>query len=177
MSSALTLARPYARAAFETALAHKSLAAWAEKLAFAAEVASDPRVAALFGNPRLSSDQLASLCLPHGEAYASEFGRFVSLLAANGRLPVLPEIAALFEQLKLESERRLKVRLRTAERLDEASVEKLSAALKRRFQRDVDISQSIDPKMIGGVVIDAGDIVIDGSVRGRLARLEQALAQ
>ena len=177
MSSALTLARPYARAAFETAHSHAALASWAEKLAFAADVAADPRITALFGNPRLSDSELASLFLPHGEKADTEFGRFISLLAENGRLPVLPEIAALFEQLKLESERTLKVRLRTAIRVDAAELEKITAALKRRFDRDIEITQSIDPKMLGGAIIDAGEIVIDGSVRGRLARLEQALVQ
>jgi F-type H+-transporting ATPase subunit delta len=175
MSSALTLARPYARAAFELAHANKSLPSWAEKLAFAAQVASDPRVAALFGNPRVSPAELASLFLPHGETAESEFGRFASLLVENGRLSVLPEISALFEQLKLDSERMLKVRLRTAARVEPTELEKISAALKRRFNRDIELTQSIDPKMIGGAIIDAGDIVIDGSVRGRLARLEQAL--
>ncbi|HOX70558.1 MAG: F0F1 ATP synthase subunit delta [Dokdonella sp.] len=175
MSSALTLARPYARAAFETALARSALAGWAEKLAFAAEVAADPRVVALFGNPRLGGSQLASLFLPQGEKTDGDFGHFISLLAENGRLPVLPEIGALFEQLKLESERTLKVRLRTAVRVDTPELEKISAALKRRFNRDIELTQSIDPKMLGGAVIDAGEVVIDGSVRGRLARLEQAL--
>ena len=177
MSSALTLARPYARAAFETAHSHAALASWAEKLAFAATVAADPGVAALFGNPRLSSDQLASLFLPHGEQVDTDFSRFIGLLADNGRRSVLPEIGALFEQLKLDSERTLKVRLRTAERVDAAELEKISAALKRRFDRNIELTQSIDPKMLGGAIIDAGEIVIDGSVRGRLARLEQALIQ
>lgn len=175
MSSALTLARPYARAAFETALSHSTLPGWAEKLAFAAEVAADSRVFALFGNPRLSSRELASLFLPHGEKGDSDFSRFISLLADNGRLPVLPEIGALFEQLKLESERTLKVHLRTAVRVDAPELEKIKAALKRRFDRDIELSQSIDPTMMGGAVVDAGEVVIDGSVRGRLARLEQAL--
>ena len=177
MSSALTLARPYARAAFETAVSSASLAVWAEKLAFAAQVAGDPGVVGLFGNPRLTAGELASLFLPPAVKVDSSFGRFISLLADNGRLPVLPEIAALFEQLKLDSERTLRVRLRTATRVEAAELDKISAALKRRFNRDVELSQSIDPKMIGGAVIDAGEIVIDGSVRGRLARLEQALVQ
>lgn len=177
MSSALTLARPYARAAFETGHSHAALAGWAEKLAFAAEVAADSRIVSLFGNPRLSTSELASLFLPQGEKVDSEFAHFINLLAENGRLTVLPEIAALFEQLKLESERTLKVRLRTAIRVDASDLEKLSAALKRRFDKQIEITQSIDPKMLGGAIIDAGEIVIDGSVRGRLARLEQALTQ
>ncbi|HET9032478.1 MAG TPA: F0F1 ATP synthase subunit delta [Dokdonella sp.] len=177
MSSALTLARPYARAAFETAHSHAALASWAEKLAFAAEVATDSRIIALLGNPRLSNSELASLFIPHREKIDTDFGRFISLLADNGRLHVLPEIAALFEQLKLESERTLKVRLRTATRVDEPELEKIRAALKRRFDRDIELTQSVDPKMMGGAIIDAGETVIDGSIRGRLARLEQALVQ
>lgn len=176
MSSALTLARPYARAAFESARGQGLLASWAEKLEFAADVAADPRVGALFGNPRLSGNQLSSMFLPHDEKATSEFGRFIALLAENGRLPVLPEIRTLFEELKLESEKTLKVHLRTATRIEQPELDKISAALKRRFNRDIEMSQSLDPKMIGGAIIDAGEIVIDGSVRGRLARLEQALA-
>ena len=145
------------------------------KMSFAALVAADPRVSSLFGNPRITSSELASLFLPPGEKADSEFARFVTLLAGNGRLPVLPEIESLFEELKLESERMLKVRLRTATRLESAELEKLGAALKQRFGRDIELTQSIDPRMLGGAVIDAGDIVIDGSVRGRLARLGYAL--
>jgi F-type H+-transporting ATPase subunit delta len=177
MSSALTLARPYARAAFELAREHGDLSNWAERLAFAAQVASDPAVVALFGNPRISRKELASLFLPQAANADSDFGRFIGLLVENGRLPVLPEIGALFEQLKLESESRLKVRLRAAVKVEPAELEKISAALKRRFNRDIELTQSIDPKMIGGAVIDAGDVVIDGSVSGRLARLEQAISQ
>lgn len=177
MSSALSQARPYARAAFETAQAHAALAGWAESLAFAAEVAADSRIVVLFGNPRLGSSELASLFLAHGEKADSEFGRFISVLADNGRLPVLPEIAVLFEQLKLESERTLKVHLRTATRVDADGIEKIAAALKARFDKNIEITQSVDPKVLGGAIIDAGEIVIDGSVRGHLARLEQALLQ
>lgn len=175
MSSALTLARPYARAAFESARASGSLAGWAGKLAFAAQVAADPRVTALFGDPRIGARDLASLFVPADESGESTFSHFIQLLADNGRLPVLPEIGALFEELKLESERVLKVNLRAASPVAEAEVAKLSEALARRFGRAVEITQSVDEDLLGGAVIDAGDIVIDGSVRGRLERLEHAL--
>lgn len=177
MSNALSLARPYARAAFELAQAHAALGEWAGKLAFAAEVATDPRVAALFGDPRLAEHDLIALVLPQGEADDSPFMRFVHVLADNGRLPVLPEIGALFEELKQEAERTLTVNVRSATPIDAGEVAKLKDALKRRFGRDIELHQSIDSDVLGGAIIDAGDVVIDGSVRGRLARLGQALAQ
>jgi F-type H+-transporting ATPase subunit delta len=176
MSSALTLARPYARAAFEMAREHGSLGEWAGKLAFAAQVAADPRVVSLFGDPRVAVGDLSALMLPEGEAAESPFAGFVRVLAENGRLPVLPEIGALYEQLKNEAERVLKVNVRSATPIDAAETAKLKDALKRRFGRDIEIEQSVDANMLGGAIIDAGDVVIDGSVRGRLARLEQALA-
>jgi F-type H+-transporting ATPase subunit delta len=175
MSNALTLARPYARAAFELARENKALGDWAGKLAFAAQVAADPRVAALFGDPRVAESDLAALVLPDGETDDSPFAGFVHVLAANARLPVLPEIGALFEELKHEAERVLKVNVRSATPIDAAETGKLKDALKRRFGRDIEIEQSIDAGMLGGAIIDAGEVVIDGSVRGRLARLEQAL--
>jgi F-type H+-transporting ATPase subunit delta len=176
MSNALTFARPYARAAFELARSHNALGDWAGKLAFAAQVAADPRVASLFGDPRVAENDLVALVLPEGEAADSSFASFVRVLAENGRLPVLPEIGALFEELKDEAERVLKVNVRSATPIDAAETAKLKGALKRRFGRDIEIEQTVDASVLGGAVIDAGDVVIDGSVRGRLARLEQALA-
>ncbi len=175
MSSALTLARPYARAAFEIARERGMLGDWAGKLAFAAQVAADPGVTALLGNPRVSVAQLTSLFVADGEASDSDFSVFVRMLADGGRVAVLPEIGALFEELKLEAERTLKVQVRAASVIDEDEIAKLKQALKRRFGRDIEISQSLDESLIGGAIIDAGDVVIDGSVRGRLAALEQAL--
>ena len=175
MIQPITLARPYARAAFEMAPAHGGRREWADKLAFAAAVAADPRVASLFGDPRAAENDLAELVLPQGEPADSVFGRFVRLLAENHRLPVLAEIHALFEQLKDEAERVLRINIRSSTPISPAESMRLRNALKRRFDRDIEIEHSIDPSLLGGAIIDAGDVVIDGSVRGRLARLEQAL--
>ena len=177
MSSALTLARPYARAAFEIAHERGTLGEWAGKIAFAAQVAADANIAALFGNPRVSTAQLGSLFLTDGEAADSDFSVFVRMLADNGRVAVLPEIGALFEELKLEAERTLKVNVRAASPIEADEIVKLKQALKRRFGRDIEITQSLDADLIGGAIIDAGDVVIDGSVRGRLAALEHVLTQ
>lgn len=175
MSSALSLARPYARAAFEMARSANALGEWAGKLGFAAQVAADPRVTALFGDPRISQGDLAALVTPEGEGADSPFAGFVRVLSENGRLPVLPEVGALFEQLKHEAERVLKVTVRSATTMDSSETGKLKEALKRRFGRDIEMEQTVDASMLGGAIIDAGDVVIDGSVRGRLARLSQAL--
>ena len=173
----LTLARPYARAAFELAQEQRALDEWAGKLAFAAEVANDAQIAPLFGDPRIAPVQLASLFLPEGEPADSPFARFIGTLAENHRLHALPEVVALFEQLKRETERVLKVHVRSAAPMDANEVARLREVLRRRFNRDIELEQTLDPSVLGGAVIDAGEMVIDGSVRGRLARLETALAQ
>jgi F-type H+-transporting ATPase subunit delta len=172
----LTLARPYARAAFELAQEQRALGDWAGKLAFSAQVAVDARVASLIGDPRIAPAQLASLFLPEGEPADSPFARFIGTLAENHRVHALPEIAALFEQLKREAEHVLKVNVRSAAPIDAGEVARLRDALKRRFNREIELEQTLDPSVMGGAVIDAGEMVIDGSVRGRLARLESALA-
>lgn len=140
-------------------------------------MAGEPQVSALFGDPRIDADRLATLFLPEGESGESPFARFIATLADNGRLRELPEIAALFEQMKRDAERVLKVNVRSATRIDESEVARLREALKRRFNREIELEQTLDPEILGGAVIDAGDMVIDGSVRGRLERLETALAQ
>ena len=132
-------------------------------------------MAALSGNPRVAAGELVSLFLPEGEAADSAFANFIGVLADNGRLPVLAEIAAIYETLKAEAEKVTRVHVRTATALDDAEAEKLRVALKRRFGGDIEIQRSVDPSVLGRAIIDAGDVVIDGSVRGRLARLEQAL--
>jgi len=176
MSETLTLARPYARAAFETARANNALTAWSGKLGFAAQVIGDARVRALIGDPRLSNADLIGLLLPQGEPSDSPCAAFLGLLVDNRRVSLLADIAALFEELKRESERVLQVTLRSASEIPATQVDAIKVALKKRFGREIDMQQRIDPSVIGGAVIDAGDTVIDGSVRGRLARLESALA-
>jgi F-type H+-transporting ATPase subunit delta len=175
MSQPLTLARPYARAAFELASSGAALADWSRKLAFAAQAAADPRAHSLIGDPRVSPGEIASLFLPDGEPVDSPFANFLKLLADNHRLEALPEIAGLFEQQKREAEKILQVRVRSATPIGADEAAKLKEALKRRFGRDIELEQSVDPGVLGGAIIDAGDVVIDGSVRGRLHQLEAAL--
>ena len=175
MTQPLTIARPYARAAFEMASADGTQNAWAEQLAFAAEVAAEPQVIALFGDPRLDASSLSSLFVRQGEPSDSTFARFLGVLADNGRLRELPEIAALFEQMKRAAQHVLKVHVRSAVPLDDGEAARMVEALKRRFNSDIQLERSIDPSVLGGAVIDAGETVIDGSLKSRLAKLETAL--
>jgi F-type H+-transporting ATPase subunit delta len=175
MAQAITLARPYARAAFELAQAEGALGAWSQALAFAAEVARDARVAALSNDPRVTPEQLVALHLPEGMQADSAFGNFLAQLAEQRRMALLPEVGALYETYKRESESQLLVKVTSAMALDNAQAEQLKASLKRRFKREIELQTQVDPSLLGGVVIDTGSEVIDGSARGRLERLASAL--
>lgn len=170
-----TLARPYARAAFDFAREAKALGEWSSKLDFAHAIAASPQIKTLISSPKLVPNALVGLFLPPDEKADSTFARFISTLAENRRLALLPEIASGYAVLKREAEGVLKVRVRTAVPVDGAQAEALSAALQRRFGRHVELESIVDESVIGGAVIDTGDIVIDGSVRGQLERLGQTL--
>jgi len=174
MTQALTLARPYARAAFAIARDAGSFAPWSQALGFAARIAADPQVAALLGNPKLTEADAVALLSPDGAD--GNFGRFLEMLADNRRLPLLPEIAGLYEDLRAEAERVVKATVTSATPLPAAELDSIKAALKKRFGREVEIETAVDENLIGGAVIDAGDVVIDGSLRGKLDRLQSALA-
>jgi len=174
MSQALTFARPYARAAFSLAREQGRLAQFSHDLGFAAIAVAQPAVQSLLGDPRLSGEALVDVLLPP-DADAT-FRQFLVVLADNRRLSLLPEIAGLFDELRAEAEQLVKATVTSAQPLDAAELAKLQAALKKRFGREVEISASVDPALIGGAIIDTGDIVIDGSIRTKLARLGAALA-
>ena len=174
MSQALTLARPYARAAFAIAREGGALPAWSDALAFAARVAADPKVAALLGNPGLIQADATTLLAPEGAD--AMFGNFLGLLFENRRLPLLPEITGMFDELRFEAERVVKAKVTSAVPMPAAELETIKAALKKRFGRDVEVETAVDESLIGGAVIDAGDVVIDGSLKGKLGRLQAALA-
>lgn len=174
MSQALTLARPYARAAFNAARDEGRVAAWSQALAFAARVAADPQAQALLKHPQLSARHAATLLVM--DASDASFGRFIEMLSDNRRLELLPEVAGLFEHLRAEDQRVVKARVRSATSLGDADLAAIRDGLRRRFGREVELETELDPSLIGGAVIDAGDVVIDGSIRGKLERLQSALA-
>jgi len=176
MAQSITLARPYARAAFELARDGGALPTWSQALGFAAAVASDARVAGLGNDPRVQPDQLVALHLPQGMAADAPFAQFLAELAEHRRMALLPEVAALFEQYRRESESQLLVKVTSAMALEATQVEQLKASLKRRFKREIELAASVDPALLAGVVIDTGSEVIDGSARGRLERLASSMA-
>jgi len=189
MSQTLKLARPYARALFATARdgggeghnadGRSTIAAWGKALLFSAQIAADPRVASLLGNPKLTDADALTLLSPVAANDASAdagFERFLAVLAENRRLTLLPEIAGLYEELRADAERVVKAKVTSATTLPASELDTITAALKRRFGRDVEIETAVDESLIAGAVIDAGDVVIDGSLRGKLARLQTALA-
>ncbi len=176
MAQAITLARPYARAAFEVAHAAGTLNTWSQSLAFASAVAADSQVAALGNDPRVMPAQLVALHLPEGVGADAPFAEFLGEMAEQSRMALLPEVADLFEAMKRNSESQLLVKVTSAMTLDAAQAEQLKASLKRRFKREIELETSVDASLLAGVVIDTGDEVIDGSARGRLEQLAVALA-
>jgi F-type H+-transporting ATPase subunit delta len=175
MSQSLTLARPYARAAFALAKDAGRLPQWSQMLGFAAQAAAIPGVQNAFGHPQSQADQLVDLLMPPGDSDPM-FRNFLAVLADNRRLGLMPEIAGLFDQLKAEAERVVKATVTSAQPLDAAAMDQLRASLRKRFGQDVELIAAVDAALIGGAVIDAGDVVIDGSIRTKLARLGAALA-
>ncbi|MCK9490246.1 MAG: F0F1 ATP synthase subunit delta [Xanthomonadales bacterium] len=174
-ANAQTLARPYARAAFELAQAGGQLPQWSQQLALTAQLVLAPAISQALTGPGLRPAEQVEVLLPAGTGSDDAFGHFLAVLASNKRLPLLPAIAAQYEYLRAQAERRVNARVRTAVALDAEQLESLRAALARRFQREIEISNEVDASLLGGAVIDTGDIVIDGSVRGRLDKLHSQL--
>ena len=176
MADKTTVARPYAKAAFEQASADKRLGDWSQALQTGAAVVRDDRVANLLGNPHVTPSQLAQLLVDVAAAPLEGDGRnFFGMLAENRRLAYLPEISALFDELKDKAEGVIDVTVTSAAPLDGAQQKKLAAALERRLKRTVRLHCATDPTLIGGAVLRAGDLVIDGSVRARLERIAYEL--
>jgi F-type H+-transporting ATPase subunit delta len=176
MADKTTIARPYAKAAFEAANGGKHLGPWSETLRTAAAVVQDPRVHQLLGNPMVGSAELAKLIMDLAGPQLDEPGRnLIRTLADNRRLTYLPEISTLFDELKDEAEGMIDVTVTSAAPLEAGQRETLSAALERRLKRQVRLQCETDPSLLGGAVLRAGDLVIDGSVRSRLDRIAFAL--
>lgn len=177
MSEANTIARPYAQAAFDQAQQLKDLKGWSAVLIKLAELMSIPDVQAAAGNPRISASKIEPIILELCGSQLNEYQKnFVRVLVDGGRLNISAEIAAMFEELRAEAEKFVEVNVVSAFELSDAQKQKISAALKARMERDIKLSCEIDKTLLGGVVIRAGDKVIDGSAHTRLGELAYALA-
>ena len=176
MAERITTARPYAKAIFALARQDNSLAATADGLMLGAQVVADPRVHALLGSPHVTPAQLSELVNGIAGSKLDEHGRdFVTLLAQNRRLGFLPEIAALFAQMKTEVENAVDVEVTSATALTPDQEGRYAAALQKKLGRSVRLHTRVDGSLLGGAVLKAGDLVIDGSIKGRLERLATEL--
>lgn len=177
MSEALTTARPYAQAAFEEAQKLGDLKGWSEMLVSLAEVIGNPEVRAVVTSPRVAKAQVEGLmeALAGGKANAQQ-RNFVRVLVDNQRLLILPEIAGIYEVLRAEAEKTVNVVVDSAFELSAAQQDKIVSSLKQRMGREVKLVCNVNKELLGGVVIRAGDKVIDGSARTRLSEMANALA-
>lgn len=176
MAELNTVARPYTKAAFEYALDKGTLDQWSDMLTTASAVAQDELMVRVLGNPALTSEQKADALMSVCDEQFDEAGKnYVSLLAENQRLPLLPEISAQFEQLKANQQQSVEIDVTTAFDLDEQQQQKLAQALGTKLGREVNLTSKVDKSILGGVVVRTDDLVIDGSVRARLAKLAEAM--
>ena len=180
-----TIARPYAKAVFELASESGDLDTWSEALDLAGQLLADGQVTAYLGDPAFNNEQrLEFLSGLFDEAGAKVLGgkdkrgkNFLKLLLENRRVVALPEISTHFETLKAEVENVVEVTVTSATAISKKQQDTISKALRERLGRDVNIATEIDENLIGGAVIRAGDVVIDGSLRARLEGLATALTK
>ncbi|MFM2397062.1 MAG: synthase subunit delta [Pseudomonadota bacterium] len=177
MAEIITAARPYAQAAFEVAQKQSDLQGWLEMLRAISEVISQSELNALIKNPRVQKNQLEGLLLELlGKQATLTQQNFLKILVENQRLIMLPEITLIFETLKSEAEKTLNVQVDSAFEVTEEQQQSLIQSLKKRLGKEIKLECKINKSLLGGVVIRAGDKVIDGSATARLRELSTALA-
>jgi F-type H+-transporting ATPase subunit delta len=176
MAERATIARPYAKAAFGHAREQGRLAQWSGWLATAREIVLSEEYETLERSPGVrKADLLALIAGICGDGLDAHGRAFLALLNENGRLDYLPEIAQRFEELKAEDQNVADVEVVSATTLDDRQRERLTGALRDRLRRDVRLHCTVDPGLIGGAVVRSGDLLIDGSLKGKLERLETDL--
>jgi F-type H+-transporting ATPase subunit delta len=177
MAEATTLARPYAQAVFELAKDTGKLGQWSDSLSTLSAIAAEDQVKGLIANPNVDSEQLAELLVTIAkDKLDQESQNFVKVLAENGRLTVITEISESFEALKAEAEKTVKAEVISAFKVGAEQKKKLEDALQKRLGCDVEVSTTVDKSIVGGVIVRAGDLIIDGSVTGQLDRLASELS-
>jgi len=178
MAGLSTLARPYAKAAFEYARDKGELQYWSDMLNLAAAIGGSEVVQRAYGHPAMKSSDWADLFLQVGGGeFSDAFGNFLRLVAENGRIPLMEEIRAQFEHFRAQEEGKLDVRVITAVPLSDEQRQRLADVLAKRFDKSVELECHVDPAVLGGAVLHAGDHLIDGSLRGKLARMAAVLTE
>lgn len=176
MAEAITIARPYAHAVFDIAHGKGELKAWSDLLAVLAQCVSIPDMQSIITSPAVSDEQVVTLLADiSGELMSDEARNFLVLLSENNRLQLLDDIAVLYEELRAEAEQTMTADITSAKKLTAKQTKDISAALKKRLGRDVTLNAKVDKKLLGGAIIRAGDLIIDGSALGKLNRLANAI--
>ncbi|MBL6805360.1 MAG: F0F1 ATP synthase subunit delta [Pseudomonadales bacterium] len=176
MAEPITLARPYAKAVFQVAVESNDLAGWSQMLRQIALVCKDERVATLLSSPIITAEEQAEKLIGlFGEALTPAAQNAVKVLAYHGRLTLIAEIVELFEVLRAQQEKSVDAMVTTAFEVNDATVDALAAALTKSLNREVKLVANVDPSLIGGAIIRAGDTVIDSSVRGKLKKLAESI--
>ena len=176
MAEAITIARPYANAVFNIANDKGELKAWSELLNVWAQCADNSDMKAIIGNPRVSDEQRVNILVDvAGESINDDARHFIALLSESSRLVLLPEIAELYEQLRAEAEQVLTADVSAAKALTPEQEANIAKALKKRTGRDVTLNVEVDESLLGGAIIRAGDLIIDGSALGKLNRLANVI--
>ncbi|CAM4271386.1 F0F1 ATP synthase subunit delta [Pseudoalteromonas byunsanensis] len=175
MSELATIARPYAKAAFEFAVEKKAVEAWNEMLFFAGEVAKNEQISRFLAGSASVEKQAEVFAQVCAEQINDQVLNLIKVMAENGRLVALPAVAQLYAEFKAEYDKEIDVDVISATQLAPEQQTNLVAALEKRFARKVKLNCSVDESTVGGLIIKAGDTVIDGSVRGKLNRLATTL--
>ncbi|MEX2474073.1 F0F1 ATP synthase subunit delta [Marinobacter sp.] len=176
MAELTTLARPYAKAVFGAARDQDAVDLWDQALAFAAKVAADQEVKNILANPGLSEQRKAELFADCFEEPLPEALRnFLLILAESKRLALLPEVSALYSLYRADLERTVNLQVSTAFEMTAEQQQQLIDALSKKLERKVTLETAVDQSLIGGVVVNTGDLVIDASVRGKLAKMAKSL--
>lgn len=176
--SEITTARPYAKAVFELADANKSYDQWTNNLQFLAAVAADSQVTPLFTSPKLRSEERGEAFLKLCEGNVDDkAANFVRVLADNDRLPLLPAIAELYKELSDEAQNIVEATVSSAFEVSAEQQAAIQDALSKKLGKTVKVTAELDESLVGGIVIRAGDMVIDGSIQNRIAQLAGALVK
>ncbi|MCF6300116.1 MAG: F0F1 ATP synthase subunit delta [Proteobacteria bacterium] len=173
MSELITLARPYAKAAFEFAKSESDIEAWSEELTIAAGLAQDEQVKGFFKQPDVATDQLIDLICGHNSS--EHYKNYVRLLAENDRLSLLPEVAKLYHLYKEQDASSQSVEVFSAVELSETQKQALISALSKKTGKKISLQTHIDETLLGGARIHCGDLVVDGTLRGKVNRLKTEL--
>ncbi|WP_018982207.1 F0F1 ATP synthase subunit delta [Salinimonas chungwhensis] len=175
MSELTTVARPYAKAAFDFAVEHNAVPKWHEMLSFAGQVASNDEMHQYLTGAVAAetvAEMFINIC---GEQLDQHGQNFLQVLAENERLLALPEISEMFTAFKAEYDKEVEVDLTSATELNAQQQTHIKATLEERLARKVKLNCNVNPALIAGFVVQAGDTVIDGSVKAKLERLADTL--